>query len=330
MTLTHDTRHSGGDPAGADVSPWDEWLAESSASAVADPSSQTWLDRLAAELPVHAIACRDDEAQLAAVFQNMLPALSAFRPSEVDDVVAQRIAAAARRGAAEALLELVRVERARVNAEQEAELETEFSGARALRRLLDGIHLERGALTRKASAELLEMLCALALDLEITEHRAAEAAPEAHTALVEMRRHITETAESIRSLPSNVDVPDETDGTLPGAVNQSLARYRRSLDVALTWRGEDIMSLESANALLWVVDELLNQLRHAKAVSAEFDVTVDHTVTLLVTTPSQAFSVDDIEPQWLLRTQLRLQLAGGDLSVRTDGEGTGVEAVLPR
>jgi len=330
VTLTHETLPSGGDSAGADVTPWDEWLAESTDVALTDPSSQSWLDRLAAELPVHAIACRDDEANLAAVWQHMLPALSAFRPTEVDDVVTQRIAAAARRGAAEALLDLVRVERARVSAEDEADLETEFSGARALRRLLDGIQLERGTLTRRASAQLLEMLCALALDLEITERSAAEAAPQVHQALVDMRRHITDAAERIRTLPANVDVPDETDGTLPGAVNQILARYRRTLDVSLNWRGDDLMSLESANALLWVVDELLNQLRHAHAPSAEVDVNVDHLVSLLVTTPSQAFSVDDIEPQWLLRSQLRLQLAGGDLRVLGHDEGTSVEAELPR
>ena len=329
MTITHDTRPSGGESAGADVAPWDEWLAESTEAALADPSSETWLDRLAAELPVHAITCRDDESQLASAWEHMLPALSAFKPSEVDDLMSQRIAAAARRGAAEALLELVRVERARVSAEQEVELETEFSGVRALRRLLDGIQLERVALTRKATGELLEMLCALALDLETTERTASDGAPGVHDALTEMRAHIVNSAAALRTLPANIDPPDNVDGSLTGALHQVVARYSGRIDVDVTWNGDDIMSVESATAFLWVVEELLNQARHAQTAQVFLEVSVDHAVTFTVTTPSQAYALDDIEPQWLLRSQLRLQLAGGDLSVLTGDAGTGVEAALP-
>ena len=73
----------------------------------------------------------------------------------------------------------------------------------------------------------------------------------------------------------------------------------------------------------------MHDLHTVHAGSVLFDVSVDADVVLTVTTPSAAFDLDDVEPQWLLRCQLRLQLAGGDITVRTGGEGTGIEAALP-
>lgn len=330
MTITSDPRASGGEPtAESDVSPWDEWLAESTTIAEAQPSGDGWLDRLLTQLPVHAIACRDEEAHLAVVWQHMLPALSAFRPAEVDDVISARIAAAARRGAAEALLDMARTERARLQAETEVELETEFSGARALRRLLEGVAAERAEMSRIASAKLLEVLCDVALDLEITERSARDAGPEVHQALTEMRTHIIEAANTLRSLPESYEVAADTDESVVSVLTACIARYADTLDAELRWDGAEPVSAETAMALIWVVEELLHHLHTVRAGAALFEVAVDSEVHLVVTTPSAAFDLDDVEPQWLLRCQLRLQLADGDITVLTGGDGTGIEASLP-
>jgi hypothetical protein len=317
--------------AASDATPWRSWIAGDDAVLPVLPTVQEWLERLEEQLAGHAAASHDDEARLAALWSHMVPKLSHFLPDEISHVVAAQLHAAARRGAADALAELVSAERRRLGEIAVAPATGADDGvdAATLRGLLDGIAADRATTARVVIAEALETLCSIALDLELTERRLSSGTAKLGETLSDLRNHITTAAATLRALPNNVEVRPAADEQLAGAVRRCLDRYSGALTAALSWSGAGRENPESSAALLWVLQELLHRLHGTLAGYVEVSVDVDPGVTMRVFTPSGAFQLHGAEPDWLLRCRLRLKLAGGSIhQVAADG-GSCLEVWLP-
>ena len=332
MTITHDRQPPGEGRPDADthLGPWHEWLEGPEEGLIAVSPPLAWLDRLEIELPRHAAACRDDETRLAAQWQHMLPTLDEFFPREIERVVASLLAASARRGAADALVDMVRAERLRLTAQHEAMPSPMLAEDAALRRLLDGVHEDRVATSRSVTGDMLEALCSIALDLEVTEKRAGRDDEDVRHSLEDLHAHVTHAAEALRSLPTNVEVRVAADDDYPTLASRCTARYARRLDVQLQWGGGEPLTSESGETLLFVLEEALSHLRNTTAGEALIDVSVDADITLRISTPSPAFETFDDEPLWLLRSRLRVQLAGGEIEPMAGADGSTLVVQLPR
>jgi hypothetical protein len=316
--------------AANESSPWLSWIASPEGGALSTQSVLDWLERLHAELPQHAAACQDDELRLAALWRHMVPKLTEFLPDEVGHVVSAQLEAAARRGAADALVEMVRVERNRLAAADHAVAEPEQAvDSDTLRRLLDGIATDRASTGRAAIAEALETLCSIALELELTERRIGSGSAPSET-LADLRDHVTRAAATLRSLPHNVQVRTQADEQLSVAVRRCLSRYAGTLDAGLEWEDSDApVGAESTAALLWTLQELLHHLHGAMGGWVQVTVTTTAGVTMTLTTPSTSFAMSGREPDWMLRCRLRLQLADGHIREVAVAEGSSVEVTLP-
>jgi hypothetical protein len=312
-------------------SPWVSWITSPEGGAVSTQSVLDWLERLDAELPQHAAACQDDELRLAALWRHMVPKLTEFLPDEVGHVVSAQLEAAARRGAADALVEMVRVERHRLAAADHALAEPEAAvDSETLRRLLDGIATDRASTGRAAIAEALETLCSIALELELTERRLGSGSPPSET-LADLRDHVTKAAATLRGLPNNVQVRTQSDEQLSVAVRRCLSRYSGALEAALEWEDSEApVGAESAAALLWVLQELLHHLHGGMAGWVQVTVTSAPELTMALATPSTSLATSGREPDWMLRCRLRLQLAGGEIREVPADNGSRVLVTLPQ
>jgi hypothetical protein len=319
------------EPAASDATPWRSWIAGDGGDWAEVPTVQEWLQRLEEQLAAHAAASHDDEARLAGLWSHMVPKLSHFLPDEITHVVTAQLNAAARRGAADALAELVSAERRRLGDIALAPASTPADDgvdAATLRGLLEGIATDRATTGRLVIAEALETLCSIALDLELTERRLSTGAAKVGETLADLRDHITTAAATLRALPDNVTVRSVAGEQLAGAVRRCLDRYSGTIRAELSWSGAGRENPESSGALLWVLQELLHHLHGTLAGYVEVSVHVDSNVTMRVFTPSSAL-VQGGEPDWLLRCHLRLKLAGGSIhEVAADG-GSCLEVWLP-
>jgi hypothetical protein len=317
-----------------EAAPWLSWIGASDGDPDSLSTVLVWLERLEGELPEHADACRDEEVRLGALWRHMVPKLAQFLPEEISHVVSAQLDAAARRGAANALVDLVRAERRRLasaNTLTPGVEENAASGVDAgtLRRLLEGIATDRASTGRAAVAEALETLCSIALELELTERRLGAGSSAIGETLTSLRDHVTEAAHTLRALPNNVQVRPQTDEQLEVAVRRCLGRYTGTLEARLDWSGGEPENRESASALLWVLQELLHHLHGSVAGWVTVTVEVQPSIQMTLTTPTASFHAGDVEPDWLLRGRLRLQLAGGWIRELPQENGSAVEVWLP-
>jgi len=331
MTSAHETGvPSSPEQAALESSPWLAWISSPDGGTATAQNVLEWLERLEAELPEHAAACQDDELRLAALWQHMVPKLTDFLPEEVGHVVSAQLEAAARRGAADALVNMVRAERNRLTNSEPANADSEAAvDSHTLRRLLDGIAVDRASTGRAAISEALETLCSIALELELTERRIGSGSAPGEL-LGDLRDHVTAAAATLRGLPNNVQVRTQADEPLSVAVGRCLNRYSGTLDAGLDWDDRDAdVSSESSAALVWVLQELLHHLHGTMAGWVQVNVTTTSGVSMTVATQSRALSSATHEPDWMLRCRLRLQLAGGTIEEVPDEEGSAVEVTLP-
>jgi len=303
--------------------PWREWMQDGS-----EPDFTTWLEHLEAALPAHVEHCREEERRLGALWQHMVPKLAQFLPDEITHVVSAQLDASARRGAAEALCDLVQLERVRIAALQSpppAHTVDELT----LRRLLDGITADRATIGRALTAEVLETLCSIALDLEVTERRVGDAGGPITETLADLREHVISAATMLRALPGQLRSQPTPHEPASAAVSRCLARYGATLETSLEWQGDDPRDAESASALHWVVEEMLHHLHSCTAGALTLNVDTRSGVHAVLWTPAPALAMADGEPDWLLRSRLRLQLAGGSLALVPVAEGSCAEIHLP-
>ncbi len=287
-----------------------------------------WLDELESQLAERATLLAEEEAQATAVWCHMLKALQRFRAEEVDDVVNTQLDAARKRGALEALQAIVSVEREQL-AHRPAAAASMADGA-TIRRLLESLTRDRALTGRALTGEVLETLCSIALDLELTERRVGHDPASIAHALTDLRGHITTAAHMVRALPDHVQVRAESGEELAFAVRRCLTRYAGTLEVELTWSGGEAVTPESESALLWVLQEILQHLHQALAGWAKVSVRVDgHGIAMRVETPTLALAATTAEPDWLLRSRLRLELAGGSVASTTSGKSSYADVTLP-
>jgi hypothetical protein len=331
-----------GQPAGdaqatpfAGAAPWTEWIGDAVENGAALTHSQ-WLAELEKTLAAHVADSHYEETRLSALWEHMKPKLAEFLPQEVAHVIDEQRAAAARRGAAEALLLLVRLDRHQAGGEAlpavvpAHALEDGGVDSVTLSRLLDSFTADRAATGRSVVAQVLETLCSITLDLEVSERRMGGNGGRMHDTLSDLRNHVSEAAIMLRALPNSMKVHTETGEQLAVAVSRCVGRYAGSMDAHLEWFGGDPLRADTAGALVWLLEDLLHHLYQSVAGSASITVTVDNAqTTLTVRTPSNAFAAGDAEPDWLLRSRLRAQLAGGEIRAGDSAPGSAVEVWLP-
>lgn len=270
--------------------------------------------------------CLEQEQRLDDLWQRLLAGVHQLRPDELERVVDERVRAAARTAAAAAELELASAGAAAPRrAGSAAALDQEM-----LRRLLDGLALDRSTIARSLVRDVLEMLCSIALDLEVTERLMGNSFNGAGRALADLRGHIVDAAARLRAMPQPAAPLHATGEQLAIVVRRSLNAYAGSLDVTLEWHGGEPERAESTAALLWVLQELVHHLHSVVAGRCSVDVHVEPAeTTVTVRTPVPAFATGDVDPDWLLRSRLRLQLAGGAVQALNSGGGTSVAFSVP-
>ena len=267
--------------------------------------------------------CHQQEQRLDALWRQLLDGAQQLRPNELERIVDERVRAAARTAAAAAAVELATA------TSPPATAPAGIDDA-VLRQLLDGIAADRSASARSLVRDVLEMLCSMTLDLEVTERLIGNSFNGTGRALADLRGHIVQAATRLRAMPQPVTPQHTTGEQLAIIVRRSLNAYGGSLDIALEWHGGEPERDESAAALLWVLQEVVHHLHGVVAGRCSVDVRVEATgTTVTVRTPAAALASGAVEPDWLLRSRLRLQLAGGAIQALSAGGGTSVSFCVP-
>lgn len=280
------------------------WSGDGETTSVA-----AWLGWLRREAEARLAECRQEEQQLEQLWQHIVSHSDQLRPHELQRLVEELIHAASRTTAATTAAEVAAA--AAVHDQHPAARPTPLIDEDVLRRLLDGIAADRSATAVSLVRDVLELLCSMTLDLELTERRVGTAAGDAGHALSDLRSHVTAAASRLRALPTPATPLLSSGEQLAVVVRRVLGAYAGSLEIGLEWYGGDPQRVETSAAMLWVMQELVHHLHSTLAGRCDVMVRVEESVTqLTVSTPSAAFDPTG-DPEWLLRTQLRVELAGG-------------------
>ncbi|MFN2582771.1 MAG: hypothetical protein ABR498_08540 [Candidatus Dormibacteria bacterium] len=312
----HSPAAPAGEPDQRPAASIDEWLA--------------WLHR---EAEVRLAQCRDDEDHLDHLWQEILQHADQARPDELRRIVDERVRAASRTAAAATAVEVASEAARQVSGGERSTVLDARSvvDAQVLRRLLGGIASDRATTALAVGRDVLEMLCSITLELEVAERRVGKEFGTGAHALGDLRGHISDAATRLRALPSPSALRPDAGEQLAVVVRRTLATYGGSLEIGLEWAGGEPRRGESAVATVWVLQELVHELHGSFAGRCDISVRIDASgaVILRVSSPSRALRAGDDEPDWLLRTRLRVQLAGGSVETTDDASSSAVVVRLP-
>lgn len=200
--------------------------------------------------------------------------------------------------------------------------------AATLRSLLEGMSHDRTAIGEGLTRDVLETLCGIALDLELTERIIAANPDQASGALESLRLHITDAAKKLRALPGSLQFEADPGGVATMQVHRCLGRYADTMPVELRWQAPDRLSERGLTALLWLVQELLFQLHTSTAGSAQLSV-VAEAGRLRGEMQCNAAVLGDGRSAWAQRCTVRLALDGGSMQQGRNDDGSWLRFELP-
>jgi signal transduction histidine kinase len=200
-----------------------------------------------------------------------------------------------------------------------------------VRRLLEESAEQRARAARDLCATVLQVLCGVALDLEVVQRQVEHDPSRSGEAFRGLGERVATAVEDLRSLPhTEVITPGEHE-PLHATLRRCVERHRPRLDVDLAWSGAEPAGEELRAAVTWLVQEFLVAAAEGGAASAGVAMTAGAGGTLLALAAAAPIGdpVDGVEPGWVLRCRARAAAAGGVLAVEPIAGRCTVEVRFP-
>jgi signal transduction histidine kinase len=186
-----------------------------------------------------------------------------------------------------------------------------------VRRLLDESSEQRARTARELVSRVLEVLCGVALDMEVVQRQIEHDPVNAGDSFRDLGNRVADAIEDLRGLPETVVITPTGGEPLHGALRRCADRHRPRLRADLAWSGSEPESEEVRAAAVWIAQEFLVAATQGDAAAAGLALSGGFDGTLLALTADApiADSGDGVEPGWLLRCRARAAVAGGALTV---------------
>src|SRR5579884_578750 len=176
-----------------------------------------------------------------------------------------------------------------------------------VRRLLEESAEQRARAARELTGTVLEVLCGVALDMEVVQRHLEHDPAGAAASFRDLSRRIGDAVEDLRALPYGELVTPRDGEPLHATLRRCVERHQSRLAVDLVWSGSDAAGEEVRAAVAWVAQEFLLAAASAPEGGAGLALTGGPEGTLLALTGGAALAeaVDGVEPGWLLRCRAR-------------------------
>ena len=280
-----------------------------------------WLGIARDVLGARAARNRDEVQRLSSQWLVAQRHLERVRPEEVSALVENQARLRERIAADEIASRLLRTLGAQLAAWEAAHPAPDAPLVQAdlalVRRLLDESAEQRARAARELTASVLEVLCGVALDMEVVQRQLEHEPGTAAGAFHDLTLRITDAVDDLRALPHTEVVTPLEHEALHLTLRRCADRHRARLVVDLAWSGAEPEAEEVRAAVAWVAQEFLVAAVEDGAASAGMVLSGDAGGTLLAlrVDPPIPMQADGDEPGWLLRCRARAAVAGGTLTV---------------
>ncbi len=196
-----------------------------------------------------------------------------------------------------------------------------------VRRLLDESAAERARAARDLCGTVLQVLCGVALDMEVVQRQVEHDPSMTAAAFRGLGERIAGAVEDLRALPHTEVITPAEGEPLHATLRRCADRHRARLDVEVAWSGAEPAGEEVRSAVAWVAQEFLVAAVEGGAAVAGLGLAADAEATRLSLHAAApiATAQDGVEPGWLLRCRARAAAAGGALLLAEDGDRCAVE-----
>jgi signal transduction histidine kinase len=244
--------------------------------------------------------------------------LDQLRPEEVAALVENQARVRERIAADETVAHLLRILGTQLAAWEAAHPAPETPMPQAdlalVRRLLDESAEQRARAARELMGTVMEVLCGVALDLEVVQRQVENDPGSSAEAFSGLGGRIAGAVDDLRALPQAQLVVPLDGEPVHATLRRCVERHQARLGVDLAWSGGEPQGEEVRAALAWVTQEFLLAATECGATAAGVVLRGGHDATLLALTADTAAlaSADGgVEPGWLLRCRARAAVAGG-------------------
>jgi signal transduction histidine kinase len=200
-----------------------------------------------------------------------------------------------------------------------------------VRRLLEESAEQRARAARDLCGTVLEVLCGVALDLEVVQRQVERDPSSSGEAFRGLGERVAAAVEDMRTLPhAEVITPGEYE-PLHSTLRRCVERHRTRIDVDLAWSGPEPAGEELRAAVTWLAQEFLVAAVEGGAPSAGVALTAGPDGVLLAMAAAASIGEprNGVEAGWVLRCRARAAAAGGSLAVEPIAGRCAVEVRFP-
>jgi len=294
-----------------------------------------WLELAREVLGARAARNRDELQRLSSQWMVAQRHLDRVRPEEVATLVEAQARVRERIAADETVCGLLRSLGGQLAAWEAAhpapDAPLPAADLALVRRLLEESAEQRARAARRLTATVLEVLCGVALDLEVVQRRVEHDPAASGEAFGELSRRIGDAVEDLRALPHTEVIVPAPGEPLHATLRRCVERHQSRLAVDLAWSGADPVEEEVRGAIAWVAQEFLVAASEATARGAGLALSGGPDGARLAMTGDAGLAepADGVEPGWLLRCRARAAAAGGVLTVDAGTGRCAVEVSFP-
>jgi len=295
-----------------------------------------WMEVARDVLGARAARNREELQRLSAQWVLAQRHLDRLRPDEAAALVETQARLRERVAADETVCQLLRTLGAQLTAWEAAHPAADAplpqSDLALVRRLLEESAEQRARAARDLCATVLQVLCGVALDLEVVQRQVEHDPSTTADAFRGLGERLGDAVEGLRTLPhTEVITPGEHE-PLHATLRRCAERQRAAgLDVDLAWSGAEPAGEEVRAAVTWLAQEFLVAAAQGGAPSAGIALTAGPEGVLLALAAAAPIGEpqDGVEPGWVLRCRARAAAAGGSLAVEPIAGRCAVEVRFP-
>jgi hypothetical protein len=200
-----------------------------------------------------------------------------------------------------------------------------------VRRLLEESTRDRARAARALMESVLEVVCGMALDMEVVQRQVVHHPETAGETLGGLQRRLLDLVDDLRSLPQPEVVTPEPGEPLQATLRRCVDAQQGPMSVDLAWSAAEPAGDEVAAAAAWIVQEFLGSAASGGAGAAGVVLGGGTSGVVLGLTAEAAMGEPEggVEPGWLLRCRARAAVAGGTVSVAASPQRCALEVRFP-
>jgi hypothetical protein len=329
---------------------WPEAIPDAPAAEASLVAYVAWLDAARAVLAARASRNRDEVQRLSTQWLLAGRNLGRLRSDEVEVLVESLARVRERVASDEGLTHLLRDVSGHLAAWQavrSAPEASEASGAAVtaepaeapappadvdlVLRLLEESTRDRARAARGLMEPVLEVVCGMALDMEVVQRQVAHQPETADEALHGLQRRLVDLVDDLRALPHAEAVTPEPDEPLQATLRRCVDAQHGRMSIDFAWSATDPAGDDVAAAAAWIVQEFLAAAATGGAGTAGVVLGGGSSGVVLGLTAEAGMGEPEagVEPGWLLRCRARAAVAGGTVSAAASSQRCAVEVRFP-